>query len=59
MSIFNDNIKRLVPIVKCILYLPLRSHRDDGQLQIDSDIIRIQGVFWSLLAFRLDLEMKF
>ncbi|KAF0727401.1 zinc finger MYM-type protein 1-like, partial [Aphis craccivora] len=34
--------------------LPLRGHRDDGQLEINSAITGDQGVFCSLLAFRLD-----
>jgi len=34
----------------------LRGHRDDGQLEINSAITGDQGVFRSLLAFRLDSE---
>lgn len=59
MAIINKNKKRLVPIVKSIIFcghnnLPLRGHRDDGQLEINSAITGDQGVFRSLLAFRLD-----
>lgn len=59
MAIIDKNKKRLVPIVKIIIFsghnnLPLRGHRDDGQLEINSDITGDQSVFHSLLAFRLD-----
>jgi len=50
---------RLVPIIKSIIFcghnnLPLRGHRDDGQLEVNYAITGDQGVFRSLLAFRLD-----
>lgn len=59
MAIIDKNKKRLVPIIKSIIFcghnnLPLRGHRDDGQLEINSAINGDQGVFRSLLAFRLD-----
>lgn len=58
-SIICENRKRLIPMIKSIIFcghnnIPLRGHRDDGQFQIDSAIAGEQGIFRSLLAFRLD-----
>lgn len=58
-SIIEGNRKRLVPIIKTIIFcghnnLPLRGHRDDGTLNIDSALVGSQGIFRSLLAFRID-----
>ncbi|CAH1724767.1 unnamed protein product [Aphis gossypii] len=58
-SIMESNRKRLVPIIKTIIFcghnnLPLRGHRDDGILDIDSALVGTQGIFRSLLAFRID-----
>lgn len=55
----ENNSKRLVPIIKTIIFcghnnLPLRGHRDDGILDIDSALVGNQGIFRSLLAFRID-----
>lgn len=57
----KENRERLKPIVKTIIFcgrnnLPLRGHRDDGQLKIDADSHHFQheGVFRNLLKFRVD-----
>jgi len=55
----ESNRKLLVPIIKTIIFcghnnLPLRGHRDDGILDIDSALVGTQGMFRSLLAFRID-----
>lgn len=59
LSIMESNRKRLIPIIKTIIFcghnnLPLRGHRDDGILDIDSAIVGNHGIFRSLLAFRID-----
>lgn len=51
--------KRLVPLIKTIIFcgqnnLPLRGHRDDGEFEPESAVTGKQGIFRSLLAFRLD-----
>lgn len=56
-SIIEVNKKCLVPLIKKIIFcgqnnLPLRGHRDDGEFEPES-VIRGQGIFRSLLAFRL------
>lgn len=57
--IIEVNRKRLVPLIKTIIFcgqnnLPLRGHRDDGEFDSESAITGGQGIFRSLLAFRLD-----
>ncbi|XP_054706649.1 52 kDa repressor of the inhibitor of the protein kinase-like [Uloborus diversus] len=61
-SIIEQNLKRLKPIVKTVLFcahnnLPLRGHRDDGNLnsreEQENALRGNQGVFKSLLAFRI------
>lgn len=61
--IIESNKKRLVPIIKTILFcarnnLPLRGHRETGSLSLDSVrsscIGGEQGVLRALLAFRMD-----
>ncbi|KAL4082892.1 hypothetical protein QTP88_029546 [Uroleucon formosanum] len=51
--------KRLVPLIKTIIFcgqnnLSLRGHRDDGEFHYESAVTGDQGIFRSLLAFRLD-----
>lgn len=62
-NIIKQNRKRLVPIVKTIIFcgrnnLPLRSHREKGSLndeKIQQEVLSgAQGVFRALLAFRID-----
>ncbi|CAF4669280.1 unnamed protein product [Rotaria sp. Silwood2] len=53
-----ENRKRLVPIIKTIILcgqnnIPLRGHRDDGNLNVDS-IVSGEGNFRSLLRYRID-----
>lgn len=62
-SIMESNRKRLIPIIKTIIFcghnnLPLRGYRDDGILDIDSALVGTQGIFRSLLAFRIDSGNK-
>jgi len=53
------NKKRLTSIIKTIIFcgnnnISLRGHRDDGILDYESAITGKEGIFRSLLAFRLD-----
>lgn len=57
--IIEANRKRLVPLIKTIIFcgqnnLPLRGHCDDGEFESELAITGGQGIFRSLLAFRLD-----
>lgn len=59
-----SNREKLVPIVKTIMFcghqnIPLRGHRDDGALPLDSEnvdqsVAENQGNFRALLRFRID-----
>lgn len=58
-SIVEANRKRLTSIIKTIIFcghnnFSLRGHRDDGILDTESSITGKEGVFRSLLAFRID-----
>lgn len=58
-SIMEANRKRLTSIIKTIIFcghnnISLRGHRDDGILDYKSAITGKEGIFRSLLAFRLD-----
>lgn len=53
------NRKRLTSIIKTIIFcghnnFSLRGHRDDGILDTESSITGKEGIFRSLLAFRID-----
>lgn len=57
--IVEGNRNRLAPIIKTIIFcghnsLALRGHRDDGALNTETAITGNEGVFRSLLAFRID-----
>ena len=54
-----ENRRKLIPIVKTIIFcgknnLPLRGHHDDGPVTPTSDKSTDDGLFRSLLRFRLD-----
>ncbi|XP_029342147.1 uncharacterized protein LOC107883657 [Acyrthosiphon pisum] len=58
-SIMEANRKRLTSIIKTIIFcghnnISLRGHRDDGILDYESAITGKEGIFRSLLSFRLD-----
>ena len=63
----NENRKRLLPIVKTIIFcgrqnIPLRGHRDDGALKQDGDdssvVSSASGNFRALLQFRVEAGDK-
>ncbi|KAL1421989.1 hypothetical protein MTO96_022522 [Rhipicephalus appendiculatus] len=65
----NDNRNRLVPIIKCIIFLgrqniPFRGHRDDGSLlewSNEASSTSNEGNFRELLRFRVssgDAELR-
>lgn len=61
--IMESNRKRLVPIIKTIIFCghnnhPLRGHRDDSRWDIDSALVGTQGIFRSHLALRIDSGYK-
>ena len=58
-SIMEANRKRLTSIIKTIIFcghnnISLRGHRDDGILDYESAITGKEGIFRSLLSFRLN-----
>lgn len=59
----QENIERLMPIVKTIIFcgkqnIPLRGHRDDGQLLTGSLPSQNEGNFRALLRFRVEAGDK-
>ncbi|XP_050517882.1 52 kDa repressor of the inhibitor of the protein kinase-like [Diabrotica virgifera virgifera] len=63
-AVEEENKKKLIPIIKTIMFcgmqnIPLRGHRDDGQLlnETDSEPHR-EGNFRALLRFRIDAGDK-
>lgn len=58
-QIIADNRKRLVPIIKSIIFcarqnIALRGLRDDGKVNIDNDEKINEGNFREILKFRVD-----
>ena len=63
LSQVQENIQRLIPIVKTIILLgkqniPLRGHRDDGPILADSLPTKNEGNFRVMLRFRVDAGDK-
>lgn len=55
----SENRAKLYPIVKTVLFcgregLPLRGHRDYGQLSVDESAVGNDGKFRALLRFRIE-----
>ena len=63
LSQVQENRKRLIPIVKIILFLgrqniAFRGHRDDGPILTDPLPIKNEGNFRALVRFRVDAGDK-
>lgn len=66
MEKIKENRSRLIPIVETISFvgrqnIPLRGHRDDGQLDVDNNSPINEGNFRALLKFRIqsgDIQLR-
>jgi len=59
LSQTQENRKRLIPIVKTVIFcgkqnIPLRGHKDDGDIRKNKTPVQNEGNFRALLRFRID-----